>query len=150
MTPVSVRRAGEEDIPAVAALFDAYRQFYEMPADLEAARAYVRARIEHAESVVFVAEDIAGALVGFCQIYPTFCSVFMARIYVLYDLFVAPGARKTGAGRALLGAAERFAAEMGARRLELRTARTNLPAQALYESSGWKRDELFFAYSKKL
>ncbi len=67
-----------------------------------------------------------------------------------HDLFVAPQARKAGAGRALLGAAERFAAERGARRLELRTARTNLPAQALYESCGWKRDELFFAYSKRV
>ena len=150
MTPPAVRRAGETDIPAVAALFDAYRQFYEMPADLAAAQSYVRERIQAAESVVFVAEDGAGALVGFCQLYPTFCSVFMARIYVLYDLFVAPEARKTGAARALLGAAEDFAAEMGARRLELRTARTNLPAQALYESSGWTRDELFFGYSKRV
>jgi ribosomal protein S18 acetylase RimI-like enzyme len=149
MTPVVVRRAGEEDLPAVAVLFDAYRQFYERPADLQGARAYLQARLERAESVVFVAEDATGALVGFCQLYPTFCSVFMARIYVLYDLFVIPGARKAGAGRALLGAAERFAAEMGARRLELRTARTNLPAQALYESSGWQRDELFLGYSKK-
>jgi len=150
MARLAVRRAGEADIPAVAALFDAYRQFYEMPADLAAAQAYVRGRIEAAESVVFVAADSAGALLGFCQLYPTFCSVFMARIYVLYDLFVAPGARKMGAARALLGAAEGFAADMGARRLELRTARTNLPAQALYESRGWKRDELFFAYSKKV
>ena len=150
MTRLAVRRAGEADIPAVAALFDAYRQFYEMPPDLAAAQAYVRGRIEAAESVVFVADDGSGTLIGFCQLYPTFCSVFMARIYVLYDLFVAPGARKTGAARALLAAAEGFAAEMGARRLELRTARTNLPAQALYESCGWKRDELFFAYSKKI
>jgi len=150
LTRLAVRRAGEADIPAVAALFDAYRQFYEMPADLAAAQAYVRRRIEAAESVVFIAEDPAGTPVGFCQLYPTFCSVFMARIYVLYDLFVAPAARKTGAARALLSAAEGFAAGMGARRLELRTARTNLPAQALYESCGWKRDELFFAYSKKV
>jgi len=151
LTPrLAVRRADETDIPAVAGLFDAYRQFYEMPPDLAAAQSYVRARIEAVESVVFVAEDGAGALVGFCQLYPTFCSVFMARIYVLYDLFVAPQARKTGAGRALLAAAEGFAAATGARRLELRTARTNLPAQALYESCGWKRDDLFFAYSKRV
>jgi len=150
MPQIAARRAAKEDLSAVAVLFDAYRQFYKMPADIAGARAYVQARIEKSESTIFVAADESGEIVGFCQLYPTFCSVFMARIYVLYDLFVAPQARKTGAGKALLQAAERFAADTAAIRLELRTARTNLPAQALYESSGWKRDELFFGYSKKL
>ncbi len=34
MTKVTTRPAESGDIEAVAALFDAYRQFYEMPADL--------------------------------------------------------------------------------------------------------------------
>jgi GNAT superfamily N-acetyltransferase len=74
----------------------------------------------------------------------------MARFFTLYDLFMTPAARKSGGARALLSAAETYAAEQGGIRLELRTARTNLPAQALYESSGWKRGEQFFSYSKWL
>ena len=30
----------------------------------------------------------------------------------------------------------------------LTTAKTNTQAQALYESQGWMRDEIFYAYNK--
>ncbi|HEX5738552.1 MAG TPA: GNAT family N-acetyltransferase, partial [Hydrogenophaga sp.] len=71
-------------------------------------------------------------------------------IYALYDLYVMPTARKSGAGRMLLQAAEAKAVAMGKVRLDLTTARTNKPAQTLYESQGWVRDEVFFAYSRRV
>jgi ribosomal protein S18 acetylase RimI-like enzyme len=46
----------------------------------------------------------------------------------------------------LLLAAEDLARAHGKVRLDLTTAKTNLTAQSLYESLGWKRDEVFFAY----
>jgi ribosomal protein S18 acetylase RimI-like enzyme len=70
-----------------------------------------------------------------------------AKIYVLYDLFVAPSARRSGAARALMLAAQAHAQQTGAVRLELATARTNVQAQALYESLGWVRDEAFYRYN---
>lgn len=106
--------------------------------------------MQRRESVVFVAERQGHGIVGFSQIYPSFCSVAAARIGVLYDLFVEPGSRKLGVGRALMRAAESHAAGSGLARLELSTARTNLPAQSLYESLGWVRDEAFHVYSKAL
>ena len=33
---------------------------------------------------------------------------------------------------------------------DLTTAKTNLPAQALYESMGWIRDEVFYTYNRDL
>ena len=80
--------------------------------------------------------------------YPTFCSVAAASIYILYDLFVLPEIRKSGAGKALLLAAEQHAAREGFARMDLTTAKTNLRAQSLYESLGWIRDEDFYTYSK--
>jgi ribosomal protein S18 acetylase RimI-like enzyme len=65
---------------------------------------------------------------------------------VLYDLFVAPLARKTGAGRALLLAAREHAQAQGFARMDLTTAKTNAPAQSLYRSLGWLKDEVFDAY----
>jgi ribosomal protein S18 acetylase RimI-like enzyme len=59
-------------------------------------------------------------------------------------------ARRSGAGKVLLQAAEELAAERGKARMDLTTARTNKPAQAAYESLGWVRDELFYAYSKSV
>jgi ribosomal protein S18 acetylase RimI-like enzyme len=47
-------------------------------------------------------------------------------------------------------AAEAYARAHGAARLQLQTARTNLIGQSLYESCGWKRDDLFYVYEKSL
>lgn len=148
MTAITTRRATIADLDAVAPLFDAYRQFYKQDPDLARARKFMQERIERNESVVFVAETDARKIVGFCQLYPTFCSVRVAHTFVLYDLFVSPGARGTGAGRSLMLAAEVHAAKAGAARMELSTARDNTTAQALYESLGWIRDQAFLVYGK--
>ena len=150
MAKVATRPAEARDLEAVAALFDAYRQFYEKPADLDLARRYLSDRFQRLESVILVAEDATGDIVGFTQLYPAFCSVLAARTFVLYDLFVTPKARGTGAGRALMQAAEAHGREAGAARLELSTAHTNTIGQSLYESCGWERDEVFYVYTKML
>ncbi len=150
MAKVKTRPAEARDLDAVATLFDAYRQFYEMPADLGLARRYLDERFQRRESVIFVAEDAKGGLVGFTQLYPAFCSVLADRTFVLYDLFVTPAARGAGAGRALMEAAEAHARKAGAARLELQTAKTNAIGQSLYESCGWVRDQAFYVYSKNL
>jgi ribosomal protein S18 acetylase RimI-like enzyme len=148
MSAISTRRATLGDLDAVAPLFDAYRQFYKQDPDLPRVRKFMKERIERNESIVFVAETDTGKIIGFCQLYPTFCSVRAAPTYVLYDLFVSPGARGTGAGRSLMLAAEVHAAKAGVARMELSTARDNTVAQSLYESLDWVRDEAFFVYGK--
>jgi ribosomal protein S18 acetylase RimI-like enzyme len=94
-----------------------------------------------------MAMGVDGEVLGFCQLYPTFCSVQAKPIYTLYDLFVCPTARRLGAGRTLLLAAKALAAKNGKARMDLTTARTNLPAQAAYELLGWVRDDVFFGYN---
>jgi ribosomal protein S18 acetylase RimI-like enzyme len=106
--------------------------------------------MQAAESVILLALDADDQAVGFCQLYPSFCSVEAKPIYVLYDLFVAPQGRRGGTGTALLRAAESTARAHGKARMDLTTAKTNLGAQAAYESLGWVRDEVFFAYSKSV
>ena len=146
MPTLAIRRAGLEEIAELAPLFDAYRRFYDQPGDVALARRYLHARLERDESVLFVAR-VDGVAVGLCQLYPTWCSVAAARVFVLYDLFVDAAARRGGAGRALMLAAQEFARAAGAARLDLSTARANVGAQALYESLGWRRDEVFLTYS---
>jgi ribosomal protein S18 acetylase RimI-like enzyme len=150
MEKVKTRLASAADLDAIAPLFDAYRQFYDKPADLALARRYLAERFQRRESVIYVAENERGDIVGFTQLYPAFCSVLADRTYVLYDLFVTPAARGTGAGRALMEAAEQHGRETGVARLELQTAKTNKIGQSLYESCGWERDEAFYVYSKSL
>ena len=150
MSAVTIRLATADDLEDVATLFDQYRQFYRQPADQSLARRFIEERMRKHESVIFLADAAPSMAIGFCQLYPTFCSVLAARTFVLYDLFVAAAARKLGAGRALMQAAEAYARTNGAARLELSTARTNSPAQALYESLGWERDEVFYVYTRRL
>lgn len=142
------RLATISDLEFVASLFDAYRQFYAQTPDLALATRFIRERMENRESVILLASNAAQQVVGFCQLYPSFCSVEAKPIYALYDLFVVPEARRTGAGRVLLLAAEQLAREHGKARMDLTTAKTNVAAQAAYESLGWVRDEVFYAYSK--
>jgi ribosomal protein S18 acetylase RimI-like enzyme len=150
---MSVRRATLDDLDAVAPLFDAYREFYGLASDLAAARSYLTERLSRGESVVLVATVDGGAsstLAGFSQLYPSFCSLELAPILVLYDLFVHPDARGRGVATALLDAARQLGLEAGAARLELSTAHTNTAAQRLYESLGWRRDEEYLHYELPL
>jgi ribosomal protein S18 acetylase RimI-like enzyme len=147
---MSVRMATPADLDDLTPLFDAYRVFYGLPADASASRAYLGERMRAAESTVLVAVAASGALVGFTQLYPSFCSLELAPIVVLYDLYVQPEARGTGVARALLEAARQVALEAGAARLELSTAHTNVPAQRLYESLGWQPDTEFLHYELPL
>lgn len=142
----AVRRASAADAALVAPLFDAYRQFYGLAPDLERSRSFITERLERGESVVLLAQDSAGAALGFVQLYPTFSSLRAARVFVLYDLFVAASARRLGVARALMLAAVDEARAAGAAALTLQTARTNDAAQRLYESLAWRRDEEFVEY----
>ena len=145
MNGISVRQAILSDIEALVPLFDGYRQFYGRESDLRGAREFLLARFNHGESTVFIAHE-AGVAVGFAQLYPSFSSASLVRTFILNDLFVNESHRKNGVGKHLIAAAVEFAKSLGALRLTLATAVDNKPAQALYHSSGWKRDEQFVVY----
>lgn len=145
MNTITVRQAVLSDLEALAPLFDSYRQFYGRVGDLSAATAFLSARFEHNESVLFVAHE-AGKAVGFTQLYPSVSSVSLARVFVLNDLFVVEHARRKGVASKLMTAAVDYASSLGAVRVSLSTAITNEAAQKLYQAAGWQRDEQFFVY----
>lgn len=149
MIVIRTRLATLVDLDAVASLFDSYRQFYEQTPDLALAKSFIRDRMQSNESVILVASNEAQQIIGFCQLYPIFCSIEAKPIYSLSDLYITQEARRSGAGRALLLAAQKYSAEHGRVKIELTTARTNKTAQAAYESLGWLRDEVFYVYSKR-
>ena len=95
-SPVEARQAVLADLDALSVLFDEYRQFQGQPSDVAAARAFLLQRFDHGESVLFIAH--AGAApVGFAQLYPSFSSVSLSRVFVLNDLYVRASARRGGA-----------------------------------------------------
>jgi GNAT superfamily N-acetyltransferase len=141
----TVRQTTIRDLDQIVPLFDCYRQFYGRVSDLRAAREFLMARFHNAESTVFIAHEKERAI-GFTQLYPSFSSISLARIFILNDLFVHEQARRKGVASALMSAAVQFATASGADRLALSTAITNNAAQALYHSAGWKRDDQFLVY----
>lgn len=146
---IEVRQAGLEDLDQLVPLFDGYRQFYRQPSDPEGARRFLQERIERQQSVIFLALDGQQAA-GFTQLYPSFSSGAMRRIFILNDLFVAPAGRRRGVGTALLEAAAQYGRQAGATRLALSTELTNQTAQSVYEKAGWTRDTVFCSYQLPL
>ena len=142
-----MRSAQLSDLLPLSRLFDAYRQFYEQAPDIDLATEFISARLTQQDSVIFVAVGADDKPLGFCQLYPSFCSILATKTAVLYDLFVEASARKTGAGTALMLAAKTYAEDNHFARLDLTTAKTNLNAQKLYESLGWVRDDIFLSYN---
>jgi ribosomal protein S18 acetylase RimI-like enzyme len=142
--PGDVARATPDDLDALAPLFDAYRQFYRQPPDPDGSREFLAERLARGESVVFLARQ-AGSVVGFVQLYPTYSSTTVRRLWVLNDLYVMPEARRRGVGARLLERAKELARDSGAAGVVLETAVDN-PAQKLYEALGWNRDREFLHY----
>jgi ribosomal protein S18 acetylase RimI-like enzyme len=130
-----------DHLELVSPLFDAYRMFYQQPSDLEAARSFLRERFLLRESVIYLAQEEEEAL-GFTQLYPSFSSVSLKRLWILNDLFIVPKARGKRVGEALIGAAVDLARQSGATGVQLETAHSNLSGQKLYERMGFSREDL--------
>ena len=123
MSKVTITSVGADNVHQVVPLFDAYRQYYSQEADLEGARHFLIERLTRNESVIFLASDDSQA-VGFAQLYPSFSSVSMKRVWILSDLFVASAARGRGVGTALLEQCKLLGIETGAKELALETMKS--------------------------
>ena len=145
----AIRLAEARDLDQLAELFDQYRQFYECPPDLGAAKNWIAENLERGRSTLFAADN-GSQLLGFTQLYPALCSVDLVDYFVLYDLYVIEAARRQGIARALMNAASDWAKAQGAARLDLETARDNAPGQALYRDLGYELDEVFLKFSLDL
>ena len=147
---ISILRATPDHLDVVAELFDAYRQFYRQPPDLEGARTFIRERLLRKDSVILLALDAEAEAVGFTQLYPLFSSIRMQPTWMLNDLFVAHAARRRGVAQALLHEAHRLAIRAGVAVITLATEKTNVSAKALYESLGYERDDALDYYELTL
>jgi GNAT superfamily N-acetyltransferase len=78
----------------------------------------------------------AGRAVGFALFFTTFSTFLCKPGIYLEDLFVEPGHRGSGIGKALLRRLARLAAERDCGRLEWRVLDWNAPSIAFYKSLG--------------
>ena len=143
---MNVTLADSSSIPKLANLFNQYRIFYGEKTDLKAATDFLKSRFKNEDSVILIAHKNS-QMGGFIQLYPSFSSVGMQKIWILNDLFVDTDFRRQNVARNLMEAAKKYAKETGALRIDLATQISNIFAQNLYESMSYTKDESFFHYS---
>jgi ribosomal protein S18 acetylase RimI-like enzyme len=143
---MQITHASSNDTQKLANLFDQYRVFYSQKTDIERAVDFLNSRFKNKDSVILIAQSNED-IIGFIQLYPSFSSVGMERIWILNDLFVDHKFRRKNIAKNLMEEAKKHAKETGALRIDLATQVSNLFAQNLYESLGYIKNESFFHYS---
>jgi len=143
---MKIIHAAQGQLDLLAPLFDQYRQFYGQPSNPAGARTFLADRMRAKDSVIFLALDESGKGLGFVQLYPSFSSVGMKRMWILNDLFVDSLARRQGIAEGLVRQCVRLAQETKSQGLMLETAADNTPAQKLYEKLGWRREKEFLTF----
>lgn len=147
MATYEVKQATIEDLHDLADIFNQYRVFYGQESNVDQARCFLFERFEHRESIIFIVRESSSNVIGgFTQLYPSFSSISLERLFILNDLFVREESRKHGIGQLLLDAAKTYAQQMNAKGLGLSTAIDNHQAQRLYERNGYEKDEAFYHY----
>lgn len=148
-----IKKALKEDLETVAYLFDLYRQFYDQRSDIESAKDFLSDRMENNESEIFLVlsedDNLKNKGMGFVQLYPSFTSVGMKRIWILNDLFVHENFRKQGVAEALIARSKDLAIETNAKGIILETHFSNTAAQKLYDKIGFEKDDEHFYYYLK-
>ncbi|MBC3862418.1 GNAT family N-acetyltransferase [Undibacterium jejuense] len=142
---VIIRYATLDDIEEIASLFDSYRQFYGEKSNYVASLHFLRERVFLGESQIIVAV-ILDEIVGFTQLFPSFSSVTMQRLWILNDLYVTQAFRSLGVGEKLLEGAADFACQAGAKQLFIEGAIDNIRACGLYERFGFIRNRGYYYY----
>ena len=143
---MNVTLADSSNIPKLANLFNQYRIFYGEETDIQAAKDFLTSRFKNKDSVILIAHENS-QMGGFIQLYSSFSSVGMQKIWILNDLFVDTDFRRQNVARNLMEAARKYAKETGALRIDLATQISNIFAQNLYESMGYTKNESFLHYS---
>jgi ribosomal protein S18 acetylase RimI-like enzyme len=130
---MTLRQATIEDLDELTILFSQYREFYGQPFEIDAARKFIKERLIKEESIIFIALDNT-IYTGFTQLYPSFSSVRLKKIWILNDLFVSVEHRQKGIARALINHVIEYCKLTGRKKVVLSTAYDNFKAQKLYEN----------------
>ena len=142
---IVTRHASLDDAAAIAPLLDKYREFYGETSDLARSLAFIQQRFFLGESIIPVAQ-VNNEVIGFTQLFPSFSSVTLERLWILNDLYVEASKRRAGVGLALLNAAKAFGQTTGAKQLFIEGADGNPKARNLYTRFGFIENTAYHYY----
>jgi ribosomal protein S18 acetylase RimI-like enzyme len=140
-----------EHLDLLTPLFIKYREFYgELPFP-DSSRKFLETRLKRKESVIYLAlADDEDKLLGYCQLFPSYSSLSLKRVWILNDIYVAEDARRMLVADRLLQTAKQMAKDTNAVRLRVATSVSNEVAQKTYESIGFREDTRFKNYTLEL
>ncbi len=141
-------KATLEHLDLLTPLFVKYREFYgELPYP-DSSRIFLEKRLKRGESVIYLAlpDDDDGKLLGFCQLYPSFSSLSLKRVWILNDIYVAEDSRRMLVADHLMREARKMAKDTQAVRMRVSTSANNEVARKTYESIGFRKDTEFENY----
>ena len=91
-------------------------------------------------------DDDDSKLMGFCQLYPSYSTLSLKRVWILNDIYVAEDARRMLVADHLMREAKKMAKETNAVRMRVSTSSDNEVAKKTYESMGFREDTEFTSY----
>lgn len=142
----TIKKASLEDLKEASELFNLYRIFYRQESDLQGSRTFIKERLLHGESDIFLAM-IDNKAVGFVQLYKLFHYIKLQKQWLLSDLFVHPDHRGKGLSVALIDRSKQWCDETGACGLMLETEKTNIIGNNLYPKCDFQYDGVHNYYN---
>jgi ribosomal protein S18 acetylase RimI-like enzyme len=136
-----------EHLDQLTPLFADYREHFGQLLYPESSRKFLENRISRKESVIYLAmPDDEEKILGFCQLYSSFSSLSLKRVWILNDIYVCQDARRQLVADRLIQAAKEMAKQTNAVRLRVSSSIDNAVAHKLYESIGFQEDTEFKNY----
>ena len=131
----------EAHLEQLVDVFEEYREFCGFDISKNEAKAFLKKLIRNEESVIFIAVDSeTDNVMGFVNLFPSYSSLALQRLWILNDLGVSSNFRGRGVSKALIHKVQEFAKETNAIRIELKTGLTNTTAQSLYKTMDFTID----------
>jgi hypothetical protein len=84
---MKIIKATLAELEQTAKLFDDYRVFYDQEPDIEGALKFINERMKNNESVIYIALDDNNEGMCFTQLYHSFTSFGMKKMWILNDLY---------------------------------------------------------------
>ncbi len=133
-----IRNAEVTDVPVIQAMIRELAEYEKVPHEARATEEQLREALfgERPAAFAHIAESAEGEVVGFSVWFLNFSTWRGVHGIYLEDLYVRPGARGGGYGKALLRELARICVERGYGRLEWSVLDWNVPAVDFYRSLG--------------
>jgi len=120
---------------------DEYRNFCGFNVSPEATKAFFETLHKEKKATTFIAVSKEDDVMGFVNLYPSYSTLSLRKIWILNDLGVSSKYRRLGVAQALIKKSIEFAKASDAIRIELKTEKTNCNAQTLYSQMGFQADQ---------